>query len=286
MGRWNSNRIIALCAVVAVTVIFAGGCSGKPKKKPLNEIPIEVSAFGKTETMHYALGLNADPKTWDWKSKSNFLYSRTTTILATAVEMFDTVTAGAKTYNMRLTCKKNPYLDVVRSHVTEEQGGKILDESRVEVKNGKLHQSFLKAKPNVIDYPDNIVSQAGLMRIVEVLPREKGVLYTFPGYFDPQEPRPETGEGIGLECMGEAEIKAADRKLTCTLFVLRGVRRECRFYVDDKGVLQFVEMDGGYTRMALLTSAELARFPFVPRPTGASPVAAAPETAQALTLAP
>jgi len=300
MGRWNRNRIIALIAAVAVTVIFVGGCSGKPKKKPLGELPIDIAAFAQKETRHYALGLNADPKTWDWKSKSNLLYSKSTEILPGSVEIFDTVAVGPKIYNMRLTCKKSPFLEVIRSHVTEEQGGKILDESRVEVKNGQLHQTFLRAPASVIEYPDNIVSQAGLMRIVEVLPREKGVLYTFPGYFDPQEPKPETGDGIGLECMGEAEVKVADRKVNCTLYVLRGVRRESRFYVDAEGVLQFVEMDGGYTRMALLTASELAMFPFAPRPDGTaehavadgdenaaageakdvSPVAGAPEALQ------
>lgn len=293
MGRWNRNRIIALFALVAVTVIFVGGCSGKPKKKALNEIPVDVAAFAKNGTMHYALGLSADPKTWNWLNKSNFLYSRSTEVLPDSVAIFDTITAGGKTFNMRLSCKKSPFLEVFQSHVTEEFNGKVLNESKVEVKEGKLHQFQQQGQPTVIEYPDHIVSQAGLMRIVETLPREKGVLYTFPGYFDPQEPRPEIGDGIGVECMGEAEIKVVDRKLKCTLFVLRGVRRECKFYVDEAGVLQFVEMDGGYTRMALLTAAELARFPFAPRPqappapqesaaasepSGASPVAAAPES--------
>ncbi len=261
MGRFKATRIVALAAAVVFVFCVAGGCSGKAKKKPLSEVPINVDSFAEKSPASYALGLNADPKTWDWKSKANFLYQKSTQVLPDRVEIVDVVTAGPKTYTMRLTCRKNVFLEVMSSHVTEEEGGKILDESRVEVKAGQLRQNFSHAAPSVMDYPDNTISQAGLMRIVTRLPREKGIIYTFPSYFDPQEPRPETGPDMGLECKGETTVTVADRKVACTLYVLTGTRRECKFYVDAEGVLQFMEMDGGYTRMAYLTPDEFAKFP-------------------------
>lgn len=167
-----------------------------------------------------------------------------TTVTSERVELDDSVelTYGGEEMSLRLRheCKRDNFLSPVRI----ESNGKSSDEFgtfilTVDGTKGKVRRNG-DDKP--IELPEQTVTSWAFMRLVTLVPRQKGTVLTFDHWMESEELNQK--RNYRIESLGPDSIQSGDDEIMCTKFRLDGGGSHPAFYwVNTMGLLQQMLID-------------------------------------------
>ncbi len=109
------------------------------------------------------------------------------------------------------------------------------------IEGGKAKVEF-DGRERIIEIPDDTVSFSALVRILPLLPRDKGLRIEFPHWLESSELN--LKDDFMIECLGQDALTRDDQELVCTKFRLTGMGiMPMDAWVDSDGVLQRMLID-------------------------------------------
>jgi len=136
-------------------------------------------------------------------------------------------------------CKKNNYLTPER--IESKGAGGEFSTFVATIVNGKAAVK-INGRENTIEVPPDTVSYSALVRLLPLLPREKGLRISFPHWLESSELH--LKKDFVIECLGEEQITRGTQKWRCTKYRLTSSQiMPMDAWIDSDNILQRLLID-------------------------------------------
>jgi len=137
-------------------------------------------------------------------------------------------------------CRKNNYLSPAKIESTGQGDDEVATFVAV-IEDGKATVR-VGGQERIIDIPADTVTFSAFVRLLPLLPREKGIRISFPHWLESSELN--LKQDFVTECLGEEAITRGDQELPCTKYRLTsGQIMPTEAWVDSRGILQRLLID-------------------------------------------
>lgn len=245
-----TTRLAGPCWFIVLCLCISSGTgAADPPSLRLADVPIDYRSLETQASATYDIALNVG--TVGVRGELSFTASTTmtTTVARDHVMMEDEWEIMGRDIALRMKCDRAPLLRLRESTLTISRKDEsvtaslaVSDEQCVIDVNGEKSE---------IPYPGGTLMQAAAFRLVPLLPRGRGVTYTFDHYTESVEIKvqePDDGKTFSIECHGPEAVSLGSQNIGCTKYVLN-VPRPIEFFVDGQSRIRMVVADGGETVM-------------------------------------